>query len=358
MVFVWAAIFFCSLGRQAWVERIYTQKIAGTNDVYLNLLKSTNVFYQTSNAVLASQIDDLHRENENQKENFSERKREDDSKIQELITEKESAQSQLTFFEANPDKLTKIYNTLFASMPTNVAQYSLIFSEFGAAVSNLNEIELTAENNSKSNFEKSSEVISNQLADLGIEKLPDGHISFNGMISGAPTVITNAMSDGVKALIAGRKAEALVSFQKGIAALEATDISRFQAAPGSLGLTPEGRAQLYGSASYCAGISGSNNLAFEYAKKSFSFDSEPRFHVLITLASCALADDAAQKHDFSGAFDSIKMAITNYESLPDSRTNLLPKMVVSQMYGQGITIASILGKTNEAVGWSKKLPTP
>jgi hypothetical protein len=225
--------------------------------------------------------------------------------------------------------------------------------QFNGAISNLTQIE--AETKALQVNANQSSYSSNQLADLGIEKLPDGRTKVGGMISGQPSVVIDAFTGGVQCYTNHDFKNALGFFQKAIYALESTRFSGVViGAPADL--TPEGRGALYGMSAECALQIQSNSLASEYAQKSVNAAPSAENKILLTYTIANLAIQKAQSNDIAGSFEFFQKAITNYESIGnfDLTTNRDLKSDILRLYEQGISVAAMAGKTNQVSDWRKK----
>ncbi|HUA39835.1 MAG TPA: hypothetical protein VMA35_15675, partial [Candidatus Sulfopaludibacter sp.] len=231
--------------------------------------------------------------------------------LNEANREKDAALQRLTFWEANPEKLAALYNNIFTHTPTNFPQFDSMLGQFNIALSKITEIE--TETKQLQNNATQLAYTSNQLADLGIEKLPDGRTKIGTMISGRPNVVIEAINEGYQSYTNRDFNTALGKFQKGINALEATHISGDVMITGG-DITPKGRGQLYGMAADCAIKLYKNDLAKEYAQKSVEADPQPISKLFLTYAIANLALAKAQTNDIAGSFESFQMAIDNYET--------------------------------------------
>jgi hypothetical protein len=273
--------------------------------------------------------------------------------LNEANRQKDVALQRLDYFESNPEKLTEIYSNIFARTPTNFQQVDSMFAQFNGAISNLTQIETEAKE--LQNNAKVSGYTSNQLADLGIEKLPDGRTKIGSMITGKASVVIDAATEGFQSYTNKDFNNALVFFQKAINAMETTHISGVVMTTGG-DLTPEGQSQLYGIAAECAMQIHSNSLANEFAQKSVSASPRIGNKFLLTCTIANLALEKVQNNDIVGSFELFQRAITNYEAIEnfDLITNSGVRSDVIKLYRQAASAADFAGKTNEAIIWRDK----
>jgi tetratricopeptide (TPR) repeat protein len=281
-----------------------------------------------------------------------------DSKIQELTTEKESAENKLTFFEANPEKLAEIYSNIFARTPTSFQQFDSMVGQFSGAISNLSEIE--SETKELQNIATQSGYTSNQLADLGIEKLPDGRTQFGGVITGSPKVIMEALNSGFASARSNDFHSALSNMQTAIMAFEATKSSG-AVIDTSTNLTATGKAAMYGNAGEFAMQVASNDLAIEYLTNSIAYANQalkdnPGFETkwMLVASLADLGNIYLKNSDFTNSFESFRAAITNYESINLTTNFIMPKTNLLRLYGYAAFAALRCGETNEFGVYSNK----
>lgn len=334
-----------------------------TEKQFLQILAATNSFFITSNSFslwiiqeqkekasdLQKQFDDYKRDSLAEKSDLK-------MDVYEANRQRDDAKQELIFLEANPDKLNQVYSNIFARTPTSFEQLDSAIGQFNGAISNLAEIE-----NVTKQLEQNvnqSQYSSNQLSDLGIEKLPDGRTKFGGVITGSPKVIMEAMVAGYKSAKNQDFNAALTNYQRAIAAFESTEPSGVMIDTSS-NLTAAGKAMMYGNAGEFAMRVSSNDLAIEYLKKSVDYakqaakeNPELRIKLMATASLGDLGQIYLKDKDFTNSFEFFNAAITNYESINFS-TNLIEEANLEtnllSLYGTAAYAAFRSGKTDEEI---------
>jgi len=187
-----------------------------------------------------------------------------------------------------------------------------------------------------------------------IEKLPDGRTKFGSYVSGSPKVVIEAWDAGVQSFTNNDFQSALLNFQRGINAVEASKQSGAIIEMGG-GVMADGEARLCAMAAECSIQLHSNNLANEFAEKAVNMDSSPQYKILLTETTANLAVQNIRSNNLESAFGLYQMAITNYESIANDNTNKMPKFEEVRLYDEVANLALYLGRTNEADKWRKTL---
>jgi hypothetical protein len=176
-----------------------------------------------------------------------------------------------------------------------------------------------------------------------IENLPDGTTRFGDIIAGNPYVIAQAITNSLLSLTTNNFNAALEYAKTGISALESS--SRTNVIQQEMVITPYGKGLLYDLAAESAELLGSNLIANGFAEKSVASDPNATNRKTLTISFWNLAEDNYNKGNFSNAFVQIKEAITNFEIIELSNSNLISKNDAFNLYQFAGNIAE-LAETN------------
>jgi hypothetical protein len=337
------------------VRQNYTEK------KFSRILADTNSFFTTSNSYSVWVIQRQTEQFANLQKQFDEYKRDSlaekldlKSDVNEANRAKDVAKEELTFWEANPDKLNQAYSNIFSRLPTSFEQVDSMFARFNGAISNLNQIE--TETKKLQDNANQIPYSSNRLADLGIERLPDGRTKVGGMVTGKPTVVIDAFTEGFQVYTNQDFSNAFAIFRRGIDALEATRLAGIVMSMGG-DITPEGKGALYALTADCAMRIHSNSLAIDYAQKSVAASPNIENKILLTYAFGNSGLQKFRADDLAGAFPFFQMAISNFETIAnfDVTTNSNIKSEMIKIYTQGAIVASVVRNTNQASEWRRKI---
>jgi hypothetical protein len=340
------------------------QMKADENKTIADRLSLTNTFLsgqlegqKTTISTLQNEIKETRQDAQTAQLNFK-------TDLNEANRQRDVALQRLDYFESNPEKLSEIYSNIFANTPTNFQQVDLMFAQYNTVLSNsLTEIETTTKQLQYSVGQ--SQYPAAQLSDLDqktsdLEKLPDGRTKFGGVVTGSPTVITEAIAAGFKSAASNDIHGAFSNFQRAIMAFESTKPTGVIMDTSS-NLTSFGKSVLYTGAGEAALLVGSNSLAIERQKKGIDYayqavKENPNFRAkwMLVLTLSDLGGSFRMLNDFTNSFEYFSEAITNCESINSPTNLMLFETNILKIYGTAVFVAFQIGKTNDAAAFSSE----
>lgn len=185
-----------------------------------------------------------------------------------------------------------------------------------------------------------------------VQKLRDGRTSFGGIVAGASRTYGADRNNAIFSYVRGNFHLALEQSRKAI--------DDFESCPSNfvnemVTILPSSKAVSYRFASLSAQQLGSNELANEYALKAVSSDANFENKGLLVTTLADLAIENFRGNDLSNAFVFFQEAITNYQGIDTSVSNIMSDQDLIRMYSLAAISASQIGKTNDAFQYVDKI---